>query len=94
MKKHQETHSTHPEIIKRLKRANGHLAKVIEMIEQGRPCTEVAQQMQAVSKAIVSAKTTFVQDHIDACLSEDNLRDTKQQKLAIKDFKKITRYLT
>ena len=36
-------HSSHPIIIKRLKRANGHLTKIIAMIEEGRPCVEVAQ---------------------------------------------------
>ncbi|WP_303908400.1 metal-sensing transcriptional repressor [Thiohalomonas denitrificans] len=38
------------------------------MIEQGKPCLEVAQQLQAVYKAIGNAKTVFVQDHIEGCL--------------------------
>ncbi|MBN9065102.1 MAG: metal-sensing transcriptional repressor, partial [Rhizobiales bacterium] len=33
-------HTTHPEIIKRLKRASGHLQSVVEMIESGRPCLD------------------------------------------------------
>jgi len=93
-KEHSHQHSTHPEIISRLRRANGHLAKVIEMIEKGQGCTEVAQQLQAVSKAIISAKTVFIQDHIDGCLSEENLRGPEEQRDAIADFKKITKYLT
>ena len=28
-------HTGHPEIVKRLKRAGGHLQKIVEMIEQG-----------------------------------------------------------
>ena len=41
-------HASHPSIIKRLKRAQGHLASTIAMLEEGRPCLELAQQLHAV----------------------------------------------
>ena len=41
-------HTSHPALVARLKRADGHLRAVIEMIEAGKPCLEIAQQMQAV----------------------------------------------
>ena len=41
-------HQSHPEIIKRLRRAEGHLHKVIGMIEEGRSCLDLAQQLHAV----------------------------------------------
>ena len=47
----QHRHASHPTILKRLKRAHGHLASVIGMIEAGRPCTELAQQLHAVESA-------------------------------------------
>jgi DNA-binding FrmR family transcriptional regulator len=47
---------SHPAIIKRLKRAHGHLAGVIAMIEKGRPCVDLAQQLHAVESAISNAK--------------------------------------
>ncbi len=49
-------HETHPEITKRLKRAEGHLRSVIAMIDAGRPCLDLAQQLHAVEKAIGQAK--------------------------------------
>ena len=55
MTKHTH-HATHPDIVKRLKRANGHLLSVIGMIEAERPCTDIAQQLHAVEKAITQAK--------------------------------------
>ena len=58
----------HPEVVKRLKRAHGHLQKVMEMIEDGRSCVEVAQQLHAVEKAIGQAKKVFIHDHVDHCL--------------------------
>jgi len=42
------THTSHPDIIKRLKRAEGHLKSIITMLEERRGCLDIAQQLQAV----------------------------------------------
>jgi DNA-binding FrmR family transcriptional regulator len=63
-------HATHPGLVKRLKRADGHLRHVIGMIEDGAPCSDIAVQIQAVEKAISAAKRTLIHDHIDHCLSD------------------------
>ena len=76
----QHLHATHPGLIKRLKRADGHLRHVIEMIGDGRPCAEIAIQMQAVERAITAAKRTLIHDHIDNCLGhggEDDLSELR-----------------
>ena len=36
------THSSHPDIIKRLKRAEGHLKSIITMLEEERGCLDIA----------------------------------------------------
>lgn len=64
----RDAHASHPAVVARLKRASGHLASVIAMIEAGRPCTEIAQQLHAVEKAIGNAKRTLIHDHMDHCL--------------------------
>ena len=56
-------HRSHPEIVKRLRRAEGHLRSVIAMIEAERPCLEIAQQMHAVEKAIGQAKKALIENH-------------------------------
>ena len=61
-------HASHPAIVKRLRRAHGHLARVLDMIESGRPCPEVAQQMVAVESALRRAREVFVTDHLEHCL--------------------------
>jgi uncharacterized protein len=53
----------HTAIAKRLKRANGHLETIIEMIEAGRPCTEIAQQLRAVEGAIENAKKALIRPY-------------------------------
>ncbi|EPE4129417.1 MULTISPECIES: metal-sensing transcriptional repressor [Pseudomonas] len=86
-------HQTHPAIIKRLRRAGGHLNSIVEMIEQGRPCLDVAQQLQAVEKAIQQAKKTLIQDHLDHCLEDMVGPLGPEQRDAMTEFKEITRYL-
>ena len=91
MTRHQ--HETHPEIVKRLKRAEGHLKSVIAMIEEGRPCLDIAQQLQAVEKAITNAKRTLIQDHLDHCLEDTVGALPRDQRQSIDEFKAITKYL-
>jgi len=86
-------HRSHPEIVKRLKRADGHLRGVIEMIDAGRPCLDIAQQLHAVEKAIAQAKKTLVRDHIDHCLEEVVGPLTRDRRQSIDAFKKISKYL-
>ena len=83
-------HATHPEILPRLKRAAGHLRSVIAMIEQGKPCVELAQQLQAVEAAIARAKQELILDHIEHCLEDGQEGDAKT---ALRDLKQLARYL-
>ncbi|MEY3149158.1 MAG: Copper-sensing transcriptional repressor RicR [Actinomycetota bacterium] len=46
------------EILKRVKRAEGQIAGVIRMLEEGRSCEEVVHQMAAVGKAMNTAAKT------------------------------------
>ena len=87
------THTTHADIVKRLKRANGHLQSVIAMIEDSRPCTDIAQQLHAVEKAIAQAKRTLIQNHLDHCLDDVVGPLVKDDRRSIDEFKEITKYL-
>lgn len=86
-------HETHPEITKRLKRAEGHLRSVINMIEAGRSCLDLAQQLHAVEKAIGQAKKTLIQDHLDHCLDIAVDAPIKERRQSIEEFKTIAKYL-
>ena len=86
-------HESHPEIIKRLKRAEGHLRSLVGMIEAGRPCLDLAQQLHAVEKAIGNAKRELIQDHIDHCLEDSVKGGGKSAKTALAEFKALAKYL-
>jgi DNA-binding FrmR family transcriptional regulator len=89
----EHRHESHPEIVKRLKRAEGHLKSVIAMIASGRPCLDIAQQLHAVEKAIAQAKRTLIQDHLDHCLEETIGALPRDRRQSIDEFKSITKYL-
>ena len=86
-------HESRPDIVKRLRKAEGHLRGIVAMLEQGRGCLELAQQLQAVEKAVANAKKTLVHDHIDHCLDIAVGADAKQARASLKEFKEITKYL-
>jgi len=86
-------HRNHPEILKRLRRADGHLQKIITMIEQGRACPEVAQQLQAVESAIENAKKALIHDHIGHCVSRSLKAAGPAGRSAMREFKLVARYL-
>ncbi len=85
-------HESHDDVVKRLKRSEGHLRKTIRMIEEGRACTDLAQQLHAVQKAIEQAKKLLIHDHIDHCLS-DTVNGQGDSKALIAEFREISKYL-
>jgi DNA-binding FrmR family transcriptional regulator len=63
------------------------------MLERGRTCLDVAQQLQAVEKAIQQAKKALIQNHLDHCLEDLVGTLGADQRHALGEFKEITRYL-
>tara|TARA_E500000305_G_C3802421_1_gene134742 strand:+ start:50 stop:313 length:264 start_codon:yes stop_codon:yes gene_type:complete len=86
------SHATNTDILKRLRRAEGHLATVVRMVAESRDGLTIAQQMQAVIKALEKTKQMLILDHIDHHLGEAGpLPPEVQQKIA--EFREITKYL-
>jgi len=63
------------------------------MVEQGRPCGQVAQQLQAVESAIESAKKALIHDHISHTLERSFEASGAKGRAALRDFKLIAKYL-
>jgi DNA-binding FrmR family transcriptional regulator len=89
----RHVHASHPAIVKRLKRAEGHLRSVVAMIETSRTCLEIAQQLHAVESAVAEAKRTLIRDHLDHCLGAAIETLPEAQRSAVAAFRDITRYL-
>ncbi len=60
-------------VLNRLRRAQGQLAGVISMIEQGRDCKDVVTQLAAVSRALDRAGFKIVATGLRECVSGDKV---------------------
>lgn len=86
-------HVSHLDVVKRLKRAHGHLANVIAMFENHRSCSDIAQQLHAVERAIGAAKKVVIHDHLDNCLDQVVGASPATARASIAEFKDLTKYL-
>jgi DNA-binding FrmR family transcriptional regulator len=73
-------------VINRIKRAQGQLAGVLKMLEEGRECEDVVTQLAAVSKALDRAGFAIVASGLQQCLRAgdgevDSLDVKKMEKL-------------
>nr|WP_203606933.1 metal-sensitive transcriptional regulator [Streptomyces sp. SID11385] len=56
--------------LNRLRRAQGQLAGVIRMIEEGRDCEEVVTQLAAASRALDRAGFAIIATGLQQCMTE------------------------
>jgi len=66
--------------------AIGSIAKIPEMVNEGRYCPEVIQQIDSVIGLLKSTRTELLRGHLDSCLSE-RLKNDKEG--AVKELLKI-----
>lgn len=59
-------------VINRIKRAQGQLAGVLRMLEEGRDCEDVVTQLAAVSKALDRAGFAIIATGLRSCLNRDD----------------------
>ena len=72
-------------VLNRIKRAQGQLAGVLRLLEEGRDCEDVVTQLAAVSKALDRAGFAIVASGLQQCLVEgdgvDSVDVKKMEKL-------------
>lgn len=71
-------------VVNRVKRAQGQLAGVVRMLEEGRECEDVVTQLAAASKALDRAGFAIVAMGLQQCIAEggaDSLDAKKMEKL-------------
>ncbi|HPM52508.1 MAG TPA: metal-sensitive transcriptional regulator, partial [Rhodoglobus sp.] len=59
-------------VLNRLKRAQGQLAAVIRMIDEGKDCTSVVTQLAAVSSALDRAGFAIIASTLEQCVRQDD----------------------
>ncbi len=72
-------------VINRIKRAQGQLAGVLRMLEEGRECEDVVTQLAAVSRALDRAGFAIVATGLQQCIVEGDTTDS----LDVKKMEKL-----
>jgi DNA-binding FrmR family transcriptional regulator len=60
------------DVRKRLRRAQGQVGGLIQMIDEGRDCRDVIIQLAAVSRALDRAGFRLIASGLERCLSDDS----------------------
>src|SRR5659263_272576 len=63
-------------VVNRLKRAQGQLAGVVRMLEEGRGCEDIVTQLSAVGSALDRAGFAIVASGLRQCLIESDGKET------------------
>ncbi|MGP5080055.1 metal-sensitive transcriptional regulator [Brachybacterium alimentarium] len=66
-------------VINRLKRAQGQLAAVTRMLEEGSDCKDVVTQLSAVSKALDRAGFAIIASGMEQCLADPEREMDKKE---------------
>ena len=60
------------DVLKRLRRAQGQVGGLVQMIESGRDCKDVVIQLAAVSRALDRAGFKIIASGLEQCASDDS----------------------
>ena len=71
--------NTQERMLHRLKISQGHLKKVIQMVEDNNYCIDILHQSQAVQKAIKETDSLILGNHLKTCAA-DAIKQGKQNK--------------
>ena len=86
-------HASHPNIIAKLKQAQGQIGSIVNMMTEGRSCMELAQQLQAAESIVHLAKRALIQDHMEHCIADAASEGGKAAQQAMVEFKTLSKYL-
>jgi len=74
------------------KKAQGQIAKLIQMTEKGAYCVDIMQQNLAAIGLLKSAHQTMLQNHLNTCFKNPrNLRSDKKVKEMIKELSQVVK---
>ncbi len=71
IKAHQHSYEADKEmLLKRMRRIEGQAKGIQKMLEEGRYCIDIVQQLNAISSAADEVSLRILQDHIEGCVAD------------------------
>jgi DNA-binding FrmR family transcriptional regulator len=77
------------QITHRLKIANGHLTKVIKMVEEDAYCIDIVHQLLAVESALKNTDELILENHLKTCVADSIKKGDSDE--AIKEVMEVLR---
>ncbi|MFV0426620.1 MAG: metal-sensitive transcriptional regulator [Beutenbergiaceae bacterium] len=68
-------------VVTRLRRAQGQLGGIIDMVESGRDCADIVTQIAAVSKAVSRAGFATISEGMRQCFADPEQTELDERKL-------------
>ncbi|CAM5485860.1 copper-sensing transcriptional repressor CsoR [Streptomyces variegatus] len=68
-------------VVNRLRRAQGQIAGVIKMIEEGRDCEDVVTQLSAASRALDRAGFAIIATGLQQCLADGDMAASEDREV-------------
>lgn len=87
MKKQKAT--PRQDVVRRLKIVEGHIAKIIQMVDDGVYCIDILQQTAAIRSAVKKAEEILLINHINNCVAR--AIGTKGKEKAIAELAQVFR---
>lgn len=81
--------NTKKETLRRLKIIEGHLKKVIKMVEEDKYCIDILQQSLAVQNALKKVDALLLDKHLHKCVSDAFKKGKSKKEKSIKELLKV-----
>ena len=65
-----KNHPSHQNQLSALKRVEGQVRGVIKMIDEGKYCIDVLNQIKAAKAALVRVESNVLKKHVESCVKE------------------------
>ena len=75
---HYGYHTNKPQLLNRLKRAEGQIRGISRMVEDDKYCIDILTQISAAESALNKVALELVRDHTKHCLSDGSLSDEER----------------
>jgi len=69
------------EALRNLKTSKGQIEGIIKMIEDGRYCIDISNQIAAASSLLRKANKLIIKQHLNGCVKEAFLHDKGEEKV-------------
>jgi len=79
------------ETVVNFKKAQGHIAKIVEMVENDEYCIDIMQQVLAVMGLLRSSHEKLMENHLNTCFKKAmETKNERKKKEMIEEILKVT----